>query len=348
MQSDFNELCNWSDEEFSVLPWRQNRTLYTTLVSEIMLQQTTVSTVLPRFPAFLKIFPTITKLANANEDQLRQAWLGLGYYRRAANLLKASQNLAERDFPSNEEELCKIPGIGPYTASAIRSIGHDLPALAVDGNLKRVLSRYFLISTPYEKGLEKDIRALLENKEFLDIICTNGARRVNEAIMDLGRSICTIRKPRCEFCPLKNNCQAKAKGVQTELPVRIKKAATKLTDLKLLRFICIEDDKILLYKKKKGEWLENQWELPTANLSEEIDNFKQYPLLKADTPEGKALKSSITRYRIANFTIKSNKEFLLAKLPQYEQRDIKFFPLSELPILTTTSTKILQQEKITS
>ena len=136
MLNDFTQLVEWSLEEYSNLPWRQNRNLYTTLVSEIMLQQTTVSTVLPKYSEFLEKFPDLKSLARTDEDGLREAWKGLGYYRRAANLLKAAVHLSKIDFPTEEQELEKINGIGPYTASAIRAIGHDLPALAVDGNLK--------------------------------------------------------------------------------------------------------------------------------------------------------------------------------------------------------------------
>ena len=346
MLNEFTELCEWSDKEFPGLPWRSKRTLYTTLVSEIMLQQTTVSTVLPRYPLFLKAFPNIQSLAAATEDQLRQAWLGLGYYRRAVNLLKAANSLQNGPFPSDEEELCAIPGIGPYTASAIRAIGHNLPALAVDANLKRVLSRYFAIDTPYEKGLDKDIRRLLENKKFLKVLVTCGARRFNEALMDLGREICKIRTPQCLVCPLNKNCQAYLQSRQSEFPVRLPGKKNKLTDLQLLRFITVKEDGILLYKKIKGEWLEGQWELPSASLSRQLKDFKQYPASQDQLPASEALKSSITKYRIANYPVKISREQILKDYPFYEERQLRFFPFDKLPVITTTSMKLLKREKI--
>ncbi|MCM8525729.1 MAG: hypothetical protein NE327_04375 [Lentisphaeraceae bacterium] len=345
MLNDFQELANWSEQEYSALPWRQNRTLYTTLVSEIMLQQTTVGTVLKRYDDFLKIFPDIQKLASASEEELRTSWQGLGYYRRAANLLKASINLSQSGFPECEESLKEIPGIGSYTASAILAIGHDKPALAVDGNLKRVMSRYFLIDTPYEKGLDDDIRALLKNKEFHSILKNVGSRKINEALMDLGRTVCRVKNPLCLTCPLQKNCKALKKGTQEELPVRLKKA-TKLIPLKLSRYICIEDEKILLYKKVKGEWLENQWEVPTAIIKCDDDKLKQYPRFEIETPKIKPLKTGITKYKIENFPISSCKKEILENIPSYKSREMQFFDLKELPLISTATEKVLRKLRI--
>ena len=345
MLNDFQQLANWSEQEYSALPWRQNRTLYTTLVSEIMLQQTTVGTVLNRYSDFLKTFPEITTLAKASEEELRVAWQGLGYYRRAANLLKASQVLSQSGFPECEEKLKEIPGIGPYTASAILAIGHDKPALAVDGNLKRVMSRYFLIDTPYEKGLDDDIRALLNNKQFHSLLKKIGSRKINEALMDLGRTVCRVKNPLCLTCPLKENCKAFKKGNQQELPVRLKKAV-KLIPLKLSRYICIEDGKLLLYKKIKGEWLENQWEVPTAIIKCEDSSLKQYPLYAIEIPKEKPLKTGITKYKIENFPISSCKKEILENIPSYKNREIDFFDLKELPLISTATEKVLRKLRI--
>ena len=343
MKSEFEELINWSKEEFYALPWRQNRTLYTTLVSEIMLQQTTVGTVLNHYSGFLKQFPDLTSLTEATEDEMRLAWKGLGYYRRAANLLKAANALKDSAFPEKEEDLQKIPGIGPYTASAIRAIGHNLPALAVDGNLKRVLSRFFSMKTPYEKGLDDEIRKKAVSKDFKEILTANGSRQVNEALMDLGRTICRAKNPLCLTCPLNKSCKAYKSGTQTEFPVRIKKDRAALTDLHLARYLCLEDNKILLYKKIKGEWLEGQWELPTSCIQCKEDNFKQYPQENKDLPKVKALKTGITRYKIQNYPVSSCKKEILENIPVYKKREMQFFPLDDLPHVSTASTKILKK-----
>lgn len=345
MQNDFKELAEWSEQEYSALPWRQNRTLYTTLVSEIMLQQTTVGTVLKRYSDFINTFPDIEKLASTNEEELRIAWQGLGYYRRAANLLKSAKALNQTGFPDCEEVLKEIPGIGPYTASAILAIGHDKAALAVDGNLKRVLSRYFLIHTPYEKGLDDDIRALLKNKKFHSILTKTGPRKINEALMDLGRTVCRVKNPLCLTCPLKKNCKAFKKGNQEELPVRLKKA-TKLIPLKLARYICIDDEKLLLYKKEKGEWLENQWEVPTAILKCDDSKLKQYPFYESEIPDCKAVKTGITKYKIENFPIMSCKKEILENIPSYQNREIEFFELNKLPLISTATEKVLRKLNI--
>jgi len=345
MLKDFQGLAEWSVQEYSILPWRNNRSLYTTLVSEIMLQQTTVGTVLNRYSDFIQQFPDLKSLAEATEEELRIAWQGLGYYRRAANLHKASKAISKSGFAECEDTLKSIPGIGPYTASAIIAIGHDKPALAVDGNLKRVLSRYFLIDTPYEKGLDDDIRALKELKEFSKVLSSIGPRKVNEALMDLGRTVCRVKNPLCLTCPLAKNCQALKKGNQEELPVRLKKP-TKLIPLKLIRYICLEDGKLLFYKKEKGEWLENQWELPTAIFECDDEKLKQYPKINIKKPSSKAVKTGITKYKIENFPVSSCKTEILENIPSYEKREIKFFDLNELPLISTASEKVLRKLKI--
>ena len=345
MLNDFQQLAEWSELEYSALPWRQNRTLYTTLVSEIMLQQTTVGTVLKRYQDFLDKFPTLEALAKATEEELRIAWQGLGYYRRAANLHKAAVELNKTSFPTCEESLKSIPGIGPYTASAILAIGHDKPALAVDGNLKRVLSRYFLIETPYEKGLDDDIRSLKDDKSFGKVLSSVGPRKINEALMDLGRTVCRVKNPLCLTCPLSNNCKALAEGKQEELPVRTKKAA-KLIPLKLIRFICQEENQLLFYRKQKGEWLENQWELPTAIIECKDETLKQYPFFEAEIPDSKPLKTGITKYKIENFAVSSCKKEILENIPSYKTREMKFFDIDELPLISTASEKVLRKLKI--
>ncbi|MCM8537477.1 MAG: hypothetical protein NE334_16165 [Lentisphaeraceae bacterium] len=346
MKSDFKELVSWSDSEYSSLPWRHNRTLYTTLVSEIMLQQTTVGTVLPKFQSFLDKFPTIESLASSTDEDLREAWQGLGYYRRAVNLLKACKDLQSTDsFPEDETELQKITGIGPYTASAIRAIGHDLPALAVDGNLKRVLSRYLEDFTPYEKGLDDSLRKLLTNKEFSKILTQLGPRKVNEALMDLGRVICRVKNPLCLTCPLKPNCKAYKNATQEKLPVRTKKAQ-KLIDLNLIRFISFnEQDEILLYKKNDKEWLADQWELPTVAINPE-DSFKQYPHTQLKIPNSTPLKTGITKYRIYNYAVKHEPAVVHKEIPKLAEREHRFFRLENLPHISTATVKILKKLKI--
>ena len=276
---------------------------------------------------------------------MRLAWKGLGYYRRAANLLKAAQQLQEQEFPVDEEKLEKINGIGPYTASALRAIGHDLPALAVDGNLKRVLSRYFENFTPYEKGLDKDIRDLLKIPEFLTMLTSLGPRKVNEALMDLGRVICRVKSPLCITCPLSGKCKAFKNGSQEQLPVRTKKAH-KLEDLHLVRYITINSNsEILLYKKRAKEWLTDQWEIPTACINAP-QPFKQYPTVDIKIPEVTPLKTGITKYRIYNYAVQEDEGTLKSIIPELVKRETRFFSLSALPHISTATEKILKKQNI--
>ena len=164
----WSQLLTWSGREFGHLPWRKNRTLYRTLVSEIMLQQTTVSTVLQHYERFLVRFPDLQSLAKASEEELLVAWKGLGYYRRAKNLKKIAEAIARDwngEFPEQGADLQMISGIGPYTSNALISIGMDRPALAVDANLERVLARLYGLKTTKGSRLQKQILQLfLENK----------------------------------------------------------------------------------------------------------------------------------------------------------------------------------------
>lgn len=349
---DFQALVDWSLEGHSDLPWRYNRTLYSTLVSEIMLQQTTVPTVLGKFESFMKEFPAIESLALIDEDGLRKAWKGLGYYRRAANLLKAVRFIQEDkagQFPETREELQEIPGIGPYTAGAIRSIGMDLPDLALDGNLKRVLTRYFDIDTLYGPKLEKELLKLLENKHFAKTISTVGSRNLNEALMDLGREVCKASRAYCERCMLSTNCLAKKNNSIAERPFREKKEKQKLIPLSLYRFI-VENEagEVLLYKKNSKEWLSDQWELPTVALNPD-EKFKQYPMITDQLilSSRKTIKTAITKYKISNHPSLISEEELDHYLPKFcKKRETLYVSKAELLAETSTVHISTASEKV--
>jgi len=178
----FQNLAKWSLEEFSNLPWRQNRSLYRTLVSEIMLQQTTVSTVLKHFERFMQQYPTPDLFAKATEEELLIAWKGLGYYRRARNLKKACITICEKhngEIPLDFNTLISIHGIGVYTANAILAMGADKRALALDANLERVISRIYGIKEPKGLKLQKEIAKRFNNNEICNEIVPIGARVFN-------------------------------------------------------------------------------------------------------------------------------------------------------------------------
>jgi A/G-specific adenine glycosylase len=310
-------LINWSKKEFSHLPWRKNRSLYRTLVSEIMLQQTTVSTVSNHYERFLKTFPDIESLARASEDELTVAWKGLGYYRRARNLKKIAEAIVfghEGEFPDDLETLQNIPGIGPYTASAILGIGMDKRALAVDANLERVIARLYGLKLEKGPKLQKHIQELFQNKKLFSEKKIS-FRKLNEALMDLGRNYCQARKASCELCFLKNGCIAFKKGKPLEFPVStLEVKPTQEHELHLLRVYVIKEGKLLVYKKEDHEWLAGQYEVPTFITHTTDKKLKQYELLNANLPEvSGSFKTGITKYKIDNAVVIAD-ELLFKKL----------------------------------
>jgi A/G-specific adenine glycosylase len=305
----WSQLLIWSQKEFEHLPWRRNRSLYGTLVSEIMLQQTTVGTVLQHFDRFLNQFPDLKSLAMASEEELLVAWKGLGYYRRAKNLKKIAETIVFEHkgvFPDSSEELQKINGIGPYTANALIAIGLDRPALAVDANLERVLSRIFAIQTPKGPRLQKQILQLfIEKKLIADRHFS--FRSLNEALMDLGRTICQASRVSCEICPMKKSCQSFKSGKPLNFPLTTQVQSKKKLEheLRLLRILIRRDGNVLAYQKIKGEWLEGQWEVPTFVIETDDNKFKQYPELnkKLSIENLPIVKTGITKYNIQNYVL---------------------------------------------
>jgi A/G-specific adenine glycosylase len=309
-KESINHLIRWSKTNYHSLPWRTNRTFYTTLVSEIMLQQTTVQTVLNKFDSFLEKFPTLEKLAKASEEQVLIAWKGLGYYRRAKNLLKACQyinQLIKKPEDVERHELMEIPGVGEYTASALWSIGMNRRALAVDANIFRVFNRLF------DLGLEKSPKnlKLIESQFMNGDFISKGFRRyreLNEAIMDLGRSICRERKVDCLICPLKQSCVYHQSGQSNDLDRLVALKVTRKTDLALSRHLILKGDRILFYRKNSNEWLSGQLELPTFVMETKSSHhsngqkFDQYPVMKSTPRVEKKfeIKQSITKYKIIN------------------------------------------------
>lgn len=225
-------LLIWYDANARALPWRvgpRERKAgvrpdpYRVWLSEIMLQQTTVATVKPRFDAFLARWPTIEAMAAARMDDLMSEWAGLGYYARARNLHKCAVAVAARgEFPETEDELLQLPGVGQYTAAAIAAIAFDKSAVVIDGNIERVAARLFAIETPLPKArgeIRKALGAVWPKKRSGDFA---------QGLMDLGAGVCTPRGPKCGSCPLSAHCAAFAKGIAESLPVKAKRGEKPL------------------------------------------------------------------------------------------------------------------------
>jgi A/G-specific adenine glycosylase len=218
-------LLAWYNREARILPWRAapgiSQDPYKVWLSEIMLQQTTVKAVTPRFDAFLRRWPDVTSLARAELGEVLAAWAGLGYYARARNLHACARVVANEHggaFPKTEAELRKLPGIGAYTAAAIAAIAFGARATPVDGNIERVVARLFSVQTPLPAA-KGEIKALAET-----LTPVARAGDYAQAMMDLGATICTPRRPACALCPLRPGCRACAEGLAEVLPYREEKA----------------------------------------------------------------------------------------------------------------------------
>jgi len=218
-------LLTWYDRHRRVLPWRapagQRTPPYAVWLSEIMLQQTTIAAVIPYFLRFLDRWPTVAHLAAAPLDDVLTEWAGLGYYARARNLHACAKAVVERHdgvFPADREALRALPGIGEYTSGAIAAIAFDIPAAAVDGNAERALSRVFAIETPMPAA-KPELRAIGES-----LVPPDRPGDFAQALMDLGATICTPRKPACALCPWCGECRALALGIAETLPRKAEKA----------------------------------------------------------------------------------------------------------------------------
>lgn len=258
-------LLGWFDRHRRVMPWRapkgRRADPYHVWLSEIMLQQTTVVTVGPYFTKFIGKWPTVRHLAQARLDDVLTAWAGLGYYARARNLHKCAQAVVEAHggvFPDTVEGLLALPGIGPYTAAAVASIAYDRPAVAVDGNVERVVSRFFGIEAPLP--LSKDaIRA--RAAQLADGVDRPGD--FTQAFMELGATVCTPRKPKCGLCPWVRDCRARAKGNAEDLPRKLPKAVKPVRYGKLY-WVRNKKGAVLIQKRTEKGLYEGMYQLPTT------------------------------------------------------------------------------------
>jgi A/G-specific adenine glycosylase len=257
-----DELLRWYSVSHRDLPWRRTRDPWAIWVSEIMLQQTRVDTVKPYFQRFIDRFPSPLALAEAPEDEVLAAWSGLGYYRRARMLHAASRVVAEQKMPSDRDGLLGLPGIGRYTAGAIASIAFGESVGLVDGNVARVLSRLFVIEDDMKRAGMKRAEALA------DRLVPAGDRgrdpgQFNQALMELGATICTPRAPACDRCPVANLCGARAERRVHELPVL--GAKTKPKPQRVQALVATKDGQILLARRRSSGLFGGLWEPPSID-----------------------------------------------------------------------------------
>ncbi|MDU7475188.1 MAG: A/G-specific adenine glycosylase [Paenibacillus macerans] len=257
------ELLDWYERSKRDLPWRRHRDPYYIWVSEIMLQQTRVDTVIPYFHRFIERFPTIQDLAEAPEEEVLKCWEGLGYYSRARNLQAAARQVVERHggaVPDNKADVSALKGVGPYTAGAIMSIAFNRPEPAVDGNVMRVLSRYFLID---EDIMKTGTRTLMENLAA-ELIPEGRAADFNQALMELGALVCTPKSPQCLICPVMARCAGRLAGAEERLPVK-SKAKPPRPEYRLVALVeggGALGGRVLVRRRPDTGLLARMWELP--------------------------------------------------------------------------------------
>jgi A/G-specific adenine glycosylase len=253
-------LLTWYARAKRDLPWRQSRDPYAIWISEIMLQQTRVAAVLPYYERFLRLFPTVEKLATAREDDVLTAWSGLGYYSRARNFRKAAIQVAQRGaFPDDYAAIRSLPGIGDYTAAAVASIAFGLPHAAIDGNALRVFSR--LTADPGDIGSATTRNRLAALAD--ELIDRKRPGDFNQAVMELGATICLPKAPECSQCPLSRHCAAYQSGEQNQYPVKLRKA--QKNEVSETLFYIERDGKVLFWRRDAAsKRLAGFWELPEA------------------------------------------------------------------------------------
>ncbi|WP_173917124.1 A/G-specific adenine glycosylase [Halobacillus sp. Marseille-Q1614] len=259
-------LIDWFKREQRELPWRENQDPYRVWVSEIMLQQTRVDTVIPYFNNFLTQFPTPKALAEAEEQAVLKAWEGLGYYSRARNLQNAVREVVEQydgKVPDDKENLGRLKGVGPYTKGAILSIAYDLPEPAVDGNVMRVLSRILDVDDDIAKAKTRNLfEALVE-----ELISKEDPSSFNQGLMELGAIVCTPKSPSCLLCPVQTECRAFHKGIETERPVKSSKKKQKKQPFAAI-FIENEAGEVLIEKRPDSGLLASLWQYPMVPLTD--------------------------------------------------------------------------------
>lgn len=265
------EITQWYHHNKRDLPWRNTTDAYTIWLSEIILQQTRVEQGMPYFYRFLERYPNVAAFAAADEDDILKLWQGLGYYSRGRNMLTTARLVNEQykgRFPNRYEQLIKLKGIGEYTAAAISSFSANEAKAVVDGNVYRVLARYFGISEPINSTKGKKIFQETANS----ILDQDHAGLHNQAMMELGAIVCKPKSPACGICPVNTSCYAFLHNATTQLPVKLK--TVKVRE-RFLNYILITDgDKVLMNRRGMKDIWANMYDLPLIETSENLDPYE--------------------------------------------------------------------------
>lgn len=297
MTSIATKILQWYQQNARDLPWRGDSShldkAYAVWLSETMLQQTTVATVIPYFTKFTQKWATVTDMANAPLDHVLAQWAGLGYYARARNLHKCAVIIATKyngEFPKNESELLKLPGIGPYTAAAISAFAFNNRTVVVDTNIERVISRLFAVNTPLPK-------AKPEIYKHMDTITPQNAKEFAQGIMDFANAVCKPKNPNCKNCPVQNNCSA-PRGAKAEYPKKMPKKKKPNRYGYMYVVYVNNSDTILTETRPKKGLLGGMQGVPTTDWNDSYpENHNKAPIL-ANWCESGGYKHTFTHFHL--------------------------------------------------
>jgi A/G-specific adenine glycosylase len=319
MNAEHAPLLLWYDAEKRELPWRNTPEPYFIWLSEIMLQQTRVDQMMTYFKRFTSRFPTVNDLAAAPLDDVLKLWEGLGYYSRARNLHATAKIISQKyggHFPQTYAELLTLKGIGPYTAAAISSIAFGEAKGVVDGNVLRVASRFLGIETDITKP-----EARLRVQTWADELAASGrSGDSNQALMELGATVCTPAKPACGRCPLKSSCFALATGKVEDLPYKPKKAPVpKVTEIAFLAFD--EIGNIFVCQRPPSGFLGGLWKFPSLQIDDSSSEFLNSLLFESQS--AKPVKHAYTHFKITVYPV-------IRPLPENLKQNTVALPVASL------------------
>lgn len=320
-------LLNWYHTHKRLLPWRDHPDSYAVWVSEIMLQQTRVDTVIPYFEKWMNLFPTVKALASASEQEVLNAWEGLGYYSRARNLHKAAKIVAEKfngELPRNVDDLRSLPGVGRYTVGAIASMAFGMDEPTLDGNLRRVFSRLFDVTEFADSSAGEKILWELAAQN----LPKGQAGDYNQALMDLGATICLPKNPRCLLCPLMKLCKACENGTQELRPVlKPKKTAPSYIHAAA---VIVERGRVLLSQRPGEGLLGGMWEFPNVRVDGDpakalVKSLKSATQIQVKKKEAlQVVEHAYSHFRVTVYP------FLCDRVSIPKNKNLKWVKLGEL------------------
>lgn len=327
-------LTHWYSINKRDFPWRRTNDPYKIWLSEIIMQQTQITQGLPYYEAFVEQFPTVFELANANEEAVLKLWQGLGYYSRARNLHTTAKYVANNlkgKFPTTYNDLLQLKGVGDYTASAIASICYDTPNAVVDGNVYRVLSRYFGVEIPINSS--KGITYF--KKLAQSLLPSNNIGNYNQAIMDFGSQQCKPKSPNCHTCPLNTSCAALKNNQIETLPVKINKTKISKKYFNFIVFVTVDDQTLLEKRTGKGIW-KNLYQFPLVETEKRltVKNFKSNTEVKQLINEKKYSFSLFNDEQIIHKLSHQHlfTSFWIVQVKELSQNAIPFSNVNEYPV----------------